>query len=62
LPSRFSEPLPSGASSGHPVDPAVMKTTIADFYTLRGFDRFGPTDETLRALGMDDCVGKLQRG
>ena len=62
LPSRFSEPLPSGASSGHPVDPAVMKTAIADFYTLRGFDRFGPTDETLRALGMDDCVGKLQRG
>lgn len=62
LPSRFSDPLPTGSSSEHPVDATVMKKAIADFYEMRGFDRFGPTDETLRNLGMADCVGKLQRG
>ena len=62
LPARFSEPLPSGASADHPVEPSVMKQAISDYYAARGFDRFGPTDETLRKLGMDDCIGKLQRG
>jgi aldehyde:ferredoxin oxidoreductase len=62
LPARFAEPLPSGASSDHPVDPSVMRQAIADYYEARGFDRFGPTDETLRKLGMDDCIGNLQRG
>ena len=62
LPARFAEPLPAGASADHPVDPAILKRTIAQYYEARGFDRFGPTDETLRELGMDDCVGKLQRG
>lgn len=62
LPNRFSKSLPTGNSSEHPVDPAVMEKAIADYYDMRGFDRFGPTDETLRRLGMDDCVGKLQRG
>ena len=62
LPARFADPLPSGASSSHPVEPAVMKQAIADYYEARGFDRFGPTDETLKSLGMSDCVGMLQRG
>lgn len=62
LPARFAEPLPSGASSNHPVEPTVLKQAIADYYEIRGFDRFGPTDDTLRNLGMADCVGKLQRG
>ena len=61
LPARFADSLPSGASSNHPVEPAVMKQAIADYYEARGFDRFGPTDDTLRKLGMDDCIGKLQR-
>ncbi len=62
LPARFAEPLPAGASSDHPVEPSVMRQAIADYYEARGFDRFGPTDETLRKLGMDDCIGKLPRG
>lgn len=62
LPDRFSQPLPTGASAGHPVDPDVMRQVIADYYEARGFDRFGPTDDRLRTLGMDDCVGKLTRG
>jgi aldehyde:ferredoxin oxidoreductase len=62
LPARFAEPLPTGASADHPVVPAEMKQAIADYYEARGFDSFGPTDKTLRDLGMADCVGKLQRG
>ena len=62
LPARFAESLPTGASSNHPVEPAVLKQAIADYYEARGFDRFGPTDDTLRNLGMADCVGMLQRG
>ena len=62
LPARFAEPMPAGASAGHLVDPSVMQQAIADYYDARGFDRFGPTDDTLRKLGMDDCIGKLQRG
>ena len=62
LPARFAEPLPAGASADHPIEPAVMRQAIADYYAARGFDRYGPTDDTLRALGMDDCIGKLERG
>jgi len=62
LPARFAEPMRGGASADHRVDPFVMQQAIADYYEARGFDRFGPTDETLRKLGMDDCIGKLQRG
>jgi len=62
LPSRFAQALPAGGSAGHPVDPDVMRQAIADYYEARGFDRWGPTDQTLRRLDMDDCVGRLQRG
>ncbi|MBU1049831.1 aldehyde ferredoxin oxidoreductase family protein [Candidatus Bipolaricaulota bacterium] len=62
LPARFSESLSTGASRNHPVDPSTMDKAIADYYDLRGYDKFGPTDETLKRLNMDDCVGKLQRG
>ncbi|MFC2095203.1 aldehyde ferredoxin oxidoreductase family protein [Candidatus Bipolaricaulota bacterium] len=61
LPLRFAEPMSEGASAGHPVDPSVMRQAVSDYYEARGFDRYGPTDETLRELGMDDCIGKLRR-
>ncbi len=61
LPDRFAHALPAGGSSDHPVQPLVMNKAIADFYALRGYDRFGPTDETLRRLKLDDCIGKLPR-
>jgi hypothetical protein len=38
-----------------------MQTAIATIYAARGYDRVGPTDETLRKLGMDDCIGKIKR-
>lgn len=61
LPARFSQPLPRGASADHPIDPEVMQTAIATIYGARGYDSVGPTDETLRKLGMDDCIGKIVR-
>ncbi|MGB2982996.1 MAG: aldehyde ferredoxin oxidoreductase family protein [Candidatus Bipolaricaulia bacterium] len=61
LPTRFSKGLPRGGSADHPIDPDDMRLAIADYYALRGYDRFGPTDETLRRLDMDDCVGRIDR-
>lgn len=61
LPKRFADPLPSGGSKDHAVDPSVMAQTVAEYYELRGYDRYGPTDDTLRQLDMADCVGMLKR-
>jgi len=61
LPARFAEPLPGGASADHPIDPSVMEQTIKDYYKTRGYDRHGPTDDTLRRLGMDDLIGMIDR-
>ncbi len=60
LPARFAQPLPSGPSA-YPVDPGTLRSTIRALYDARGYDRFGPTDATLRALDMDDCTGRLPR-
>ena len=61
LPSRFFEPLPRGASAGRPIDPATFREVLEAYYQERGYDRFGPTDERLRSLGLEDCVGMIPR-
>jgi aldehyde:ferredoxin oxidoreductase len=61
LPARFAEPLPRGASAEHPIPAKEMKAAVAAYYKARGYDRFGPTDKTLRALGLDDCAGRIRR-
>lgn len=61
LPPRFAEPLPRGGSAGHPVEPTRMRSAIDEYYALRGYDEFGPTDMTLRRLGIDDCAGRIRR-
>jgi len=61
LPPRFHAPLPRGASAGRPVDPDAMQRAILAYYEARGYDRYGPTDETLRRLGMDDLIGVIKR-
>jgi len=61
LPPRFAEPLPRGGSAGHPVEPTRMRSAIDEYYALRGYDEFGPTDKTLRRLGIDDCAGRIRR-
>jgi aldehyde:ferredoxin oxidoreductase len=62
LPARFREPLPRGASDGHPIPAKDMKTAVVAYYKARGYGRFGPTAKTLRALGLDDCTQWIQRG
>lgn len=61
LPSRFTDPLPRGASADRPIDPKVMKQTIENYYEARGYDHYGPTDDTLHRLGMDDLIGVIDR-
>jgi len=61
LPKRFFEPLTRGASAGHSVDPETLRDAIQSYYKKRGYDRFGPTDDTLRRLDLEDCVGMIPR-
>ncbi len=61
LPRRFHAPLPRGASAGRPVDPDELKKAISAYYAARGYDRYGPTDATLRRLGLDDLIGVIVR-
>ena len=61
LPGRFAEPLPRGASAGHPISKEEMARAIAAYYERRGYDRLGPTDATLARLDLLDCVGILRR-
>ncbi len=62
LPARFAEPLPRGASAGHPISVKDMKAAVAAYYKARGYGRFGPTAKTLRVLGLDDCTEWVRRG
>lgn len=54
LPKRFHEPLPRGGSAGRPIDPELFQKEIAEYYRVRGWDERGPTQETLRRLGLSD--------
>lgn len=61
LPRRFHEPLPRGASAGRPIDPELFRQEVEEYYRLRGWDEFGPTDECLRRLWLEDLAGRLKR-
>ena len=61
LPERFFEPLPRGASANHPIDRGTFHVALEAYYQERGYDRFGPTEATLRNLGMEDCTGVIAR-
>ena len=61
LPPRFAEPLPRGASANHPVPATTLATAVAAYYRERGYDRHGPTDQTLERLGLAECAGRLGR-
>jgi len=62
LPARLHQPLPRGASAGRPIDPVQFREEIEEYYRLRGWDDFGPTDGRLRQLGLDELAGRLERG
>jgi len=60
LPERFHEPLPSGASAGHAVDQHELQETIKKYYTNRGYADGSPNTNTLRALGMEECIPRAR--
>ena len=56
LPKRLlEEPVSNGPSKGMVNKLSVM---LPQYYEARGWVNAFPTDETLRKLGLDECIGK----
>ena len=56
LPKRLvEEPIPEGPSKGMV---SQLPLTLPQYYEARGWVNAFPTDETLKKLGLDECVGK----
>ena len=56
LPKRLQEdPIPDGPSKGMT---SKIALTLPQYYEARGWVNAFPTDETLKKLGLDECVGK----
>lgn len=56
LPKRLTqEPIANGPSSGQVSKIAI---TLPQYYEARGWINAFPTDETLKMLGLDECIGK----
>lgn len=56
LPKRLTEePIVNGPSKGQV---SQIKITLPQYYEARGWIDAFPTDETLKRLGLDECVGK----
>ena len=61
LPKRFKEALPRGNSARDPISNDVLQRAIDEYYTLRGWDNYGPTDQKLAQLDMKEFVGFIKR-
>ena len=61
LPQRLKEPLPGGNSANDPIPTEVLQKVIDEYYRLRGWDDYGPTDEKLKLLNMEEFVGFVAR-
>ena len=61
LPRRFATPLVRGASAGQVLEQLELKAAITDYYGQRGYDWSGPTDATLKRLGLRALVGVISR-
>ena len=56
LPKRLlTEPITNGPSKGMV---SQLPLTLPEYYAARGWVNAFPTDETLKKLGLDECVGK----
>ena len=56
LPKRLlKEPIPEGPSKGMV---SQLPLTLPQYYEARGWVNAFPTDETLKKLGLEECVGK----
>ena len=57
LPKRLlTEPITNGPSKGML---SQLPLTLPAYYAARGWVNAFPTDETLKKLGLDECMGKL---
>ncbi len=61
LPKRFATKLPKGGSKGQSIPDTELQPVIDDYYKLRGFDNYGPTDAKLEKLGLGDLKGMIKR-
>ena len=56
MPKRLlEEPVVNGPSTGMT---SKLPLTLPEYYEARGWVNAFPTDETLKKLGLDECVGK----
>lgn len=56
LPKRLLEqPITNGPSKGMV---SQLNVTLPQYYEARGWVKAFPTDETLKKLGLDECIGK----
>ena len=56
LPKRLlEEPISNGPSKGLV---SKLPVTLPEYYKVRGWEAAFPTDETLKRLGLDECIGK----
>ena len=56
LPLRFEEPLPRGASAGETIPKNILRKYIDEYYEVRGWDDYGPTEERLKKLGIGELA------
>jgi len=61
LPRRLKEALPRGNSANEPILDDVLQSVIDEYYKLRSWDGYGPTDEKLAQLDMKEFVGFIKR-
>jgi aldehyde:ferredoxin oxidoreductase len=61
LPKRLKEALPRGNSAGESIPDDVLQSAIDEYYMLRDWDKYGPTDEKLAQLDMKEFVGFTKR-
>jgi aldehyde:ferredoxin oxidoreductase len=61
LPDRLKQPLPHGNSSNDPIPTEQLQKVIDEYYRLRGWDDYGPTDEKLKSLNMEEFIGFVPR-
>jgi aldehyde:ferredoxin oxidoreductase len=61
LPERLKEALPRGNSAGDPIPDDILQKAIDEYYMLRGWDQYAPTDEKLAQLDMKEFVGFIKR-
>ncbi len=52
LPKRLREPLKKGVCEGEDIPEELLSKAIDEYYLLRGFNDYGPTNEKLKELGL----------